>query len=59
MVDKEMELEAEEPTHVAATTLGQTWEDLVAADAGIVADRQLGATGKVDSGCLAAKIMQE
>ena len=47
------------PAHGAATTLGQTPENPVAADAGIVADCQLGAVGEVDAGLFPAKIMQQ
>jgi len=49
--------EAKEPPHGGGTTTGQSAEDPVAADAGIVTDRQLGTVGKVDAGLLAAERM--
>ena len=50
VVDAQMELEAKEPPHSGSTTLGQTSEDPVAADAGVITEGRLGALGKVDAG---------
>ena len=58
VVDEQMELEAKEPAHGAAATLGHPLEEPVAADSCIVADRQLGTVGKVDAGPLPTEIMQ-
>ena len=54
-----MELEAKEPVHGAAATLGQSLEDPVTADAPILANRQLGALGTGDSRLLASEVMQQ
>ena len=59
VADGQVELEAKELTHGGAAPLGQPSEHPVATDAGVVADRQLGAIDKVEAGGLATAAMEQ
>src|SRR3954454_7247411 len=59
VVDHEMQLEAIEPAHGGLAAGGQAVEDLVAVDAAIVADSELGRVGEVDAGLLAVEAVQQ
>ena len=59
MVDHEVQLEAIEPPHAGLAPRGQAVEHLVAVDAAVVADGELGRVGEVDAGLLAAEAVQQ
>ncbi len=59
VVDDQMQLEPEKPPHGASAPLGQSLEDLVPVDPCVVADSELGAVHKTDSGFLTAKALHQ
>src|SRR3569832_2362078 len=59
VVDHEGQLEAVEPSHAGLAARGQAIEDLMAVDAAIVADGELGWIHEVDAGLLAAEAVEQ
>ena len=58
MIDEQVELEAKEPAHGGEAPLCQSLDHPVVPDTWLVADRQLGAVGKIDPGSLSTTTMQ-
>src|SRR3954469_12325592 len=59
VIDDEVQLEAEKPSHAGLAARGQAIEDLMTVDAAIVTDGKLGWSSEVDAGLRAAQAMQQ